>query len=104
MKFLNKYNTGKYNIRMTQTFLNRDKVDSIKKDMMLNQYNFKLDDNKIGCEVNNNIYFIGEGHHRMQAALEIWKESNDYSNVENLIKNAYLYHIKHEPISFRFKF
>ena len=104
LKFLNKYNTGKYNIRMTQTFLDRKKVDSIKKDMLLHKYNFELDSNKIGCEVNNGVYYVTEGHHRMQAALEIWKENKDYSNVEGLLGNGYLYHIKHEPISFRFKF
>lgn len=104
LKFLNKYNTGKYNIKMTQNFLDRDKVNSIKKDMLLNKYDFNLDGNKIGIEAYNDTYYISEGHHRMQAALEIWKEKGDYINVENLIKNGYIYHIKHEPISFRFRF
>lgn len=99
LKILNKYN-GKYN-RMTQTFLDRKKVDSIKKDMLSHDYNFELDGNKIGCEVKKCIMLQKD---RMQAALEIWKETKDYSNIGNLLKNAYLYHIKHEPISFRFKF
>jgi len=104
LKFINKYNTGKYNIRMTQNFIDRQKVNSIKKSMMSNEYNFDIDSNKIAYEMTNGIYYITEGHHRMQAALEIWKENKDYSNVDKLIGNAYRYTIKSEPISFRFKF
>ena len=104
LKFINKYNTGKYNIRMTQNFIDRQKVNSIKKSMMSNEYNFDIDSNKIAYEMTNGIYYITEGHHRMQAALEIWKENGNYECVRNLIKNGLKWIIKKKPNSYRFIF
>lgn len=103
-EFFNKYNTGLYDIRMTQYFIDESKVDSIKKSMINGDYNFDENNNIIGVEIFNNVYYITEGHHRMNAALKIWSEYNDYSFVEKLISNSKKYIIKKKPLSYKFKF
>lgn len=105
MKYLSSLfkGTGSLNIRMTQNYIDKSKVNSIKKSMFDNKYDFDDPSNKIAYEIYDDVYYITEGHHRMQAALEVWVETNDYSCVENLIYNAIGYKINKKPISFRFK-
>lgn len=105
MKFLNFFNnTGDFLIRMTQSSLNKDKVKEIKNKMISGDFDFTKDENKIGYEFLENVYYITEGHHRMQAALEIWKENGNYECVRNLIKNGLKWIIKKKPNSYRFIF
>jgi hypothetical protein len=104
MNFLNYFNnTGKYNIRMTQFGVDRNKSQKIKESMKSGNYDFEIDSNRIGFEIFNNVFYITEGHHRMQAALEIWKETKDYSFVERLIENGLKWSINKLPKSYRFK-
>lgn len=103
MKFLKLFtDTGNYKLKMTQSSVDKSKVEQMKKSMKSNSFDFTIDNNKIGYEVFNDTYYVTEGHHRMQAALEIWKETSDYSFVENLIKNGLRYDISKKPQSFRF--
>ena len=104
MIYLTRYDTGKYKIRMTQNFIDKEKVLSIINDMIQDKYDFNDYSNKIGIEFNNHVYYVTEGHHRMQAALEIWKEFKNYQFVEQLIKNALIYPIKYSPQNYRFTF
>jgi len=89
---------------MTQSSLNKDKVKEIKNKMISGDFDFTKDENKIGYEFLENVYYITEGHHRMQAALEIWKENGNYECVRNLIKNGLKWIIKKKPNSYRFIF
>lgn len=104
MNFLNYFNnTGKYNIRMTQFGVDRNKSQKIKESMRSGNYDFEKDSNRIGFEAFNNVFYITEGHHRMQAALELWKETKDYSFVDKLIQNGLRWDINKLPKSYRFK-
>ncbi len=105
MKFLDFFNnTGKLSIRMTQSNVEKEKVNRIKSDMISQKYDFTKDSNKIGYEFIDNTYYITEGHHRMQAALEIWKETGNYEYVESLINNGSRYDVTKKPYnSFKFK-
>lgn len=103
MRFIKPFtNTGKYELKMTQSGIDRIKVDQLKNSMKSNSFDFTINSNRIGFEVFNNTFYITEGHHRMHAALEIWKETNDYSFVEGLILNGLRYTISKCPISYRF--
>jgi len=105
MKYLNFFrSTGKYDLRMTQNFIDTNKVKSIKKSLYENTYDYNKDSNIIAYEFLNNIYYITEGHHRIQASLELWKETKDYSYTENLIKKGLKYSVNKAPINFNFKF
>lgn len=101
-EFFDFNNTGYINLRMTQSFIDKNKVNEIKKSMESNTYDYDLDDNRIGIEIYNNVYYVSEGHHRMQAALEMWKSTGDYTPVENLVKKAVCYDIKYKPVNYRF--
>jgi filamentous hemagglutinin len=104
MNFLNYFNnTGKYNIRMTQFGVDRNKSQKIKESMKSGNYDFEKDSNRIGFETFNNVFYITEGHHRMQAALELWKETKYYSFVDKLIQNGLRCDINKLPKSYRFK-
>lgn len=98
-KYLNfKSNTGKFNIKSTQDFIDRNKVNSIKESMLRGEYKFDVPNNIIACYTKDNIYYITEGHHRMSAALSIWKETGNW-----LISNSIKYEINKIPHSYNFK-
>ena len=104
MNFLNYFNnTGKYNIRMTQFGVDRNKSQKIKESMKSGNYVFEKDSNRVGFEIFNNVFYITEGHHRIQAALELWKETKDYSFVDKLIQNGLRWDINKLPKSYRLK-
>lgn len=57
MKYLNFFrSTGKYDLRMTQNFIDTNKVKSIKKSLYENTYDYNKDSNIIAYEFLNNIY------------------------------------------------
>jgi RHS repeat-associated protein len=65
--------------------LDAGKVNKIKESMQSGNYNFQSPEGRIGGWVDaEGNYMIGEGHHRMQAAIE----SGDSSNVQNLLKHG----------------
>ena len=78
------------NIRGTQSGLrNPHVVDEIKRSMLENKYDFSLLNNRIGGYFDRQgTYHISEGHHRMTAALEIYRETGENKFVYELIKNV----------------
>ena len=48
---------------MTQSSLDKDKVKEIKNKMISGDFDFTKDENKIGYEFLENVYYITEGHH-----------------------------------------
>lgn len=98
-----KLDTGKFNIKSTQSLIDDLKVKSIKETMINGLYDFEDPNNIIACYVKDNIYYITEGHHRMQAALNIWRETGNYSFVDELIINSIKYETNKIPPSYNFK-
>jgi filamentous hemagglutinin len=76
-------------------------VDKIKQDMLAGTYDWdgsrglldpvtgELLDGRIGGYLGDDgTYYVGEGHHRMNAALEIFEETGDSSYVDQLLENG----------------
>ena len=77
-------------IKATQIGLRNPKqIDGMKKDMLDGTFDFSLPKNQVGGFVDSNgIYYMGEGHHRMVAAQEIYKETGDAKYINKLIENG----------------
>ena len=43
-------------------------------------------------------YYIGEGHHRMAAAMEIFEETGNPSNVNRLLENGLWTEVERAPV------
>lgn len=73
-----------------QTLLSSpDLVDQIKRDMLAGEYDYESSRGRIaGWRDQRKTYYIGEGHHRMAAALEVFRETGDHSHVMRLIENG----------------
>jgi RHS repeat-associated protein len=66
-----------------------EKVAELKNAMLGGKYRFTDPEGQIGGWINSKgEYMIGEGHHRMQAALDAAKESGDMSYVQQLLQNG----------------
>jgi DNA-directed RNA polymerase beta' subunit len=91
------------NIKGTQVGLrNPTQIDSIKHDMINEIYDFKKIDNIIAGYVDSKgNYYVTEGHHRMVAAMEIYKETGNASYVKKLLSNGKWTEIKKPPIDAR---
>ncbi|CDL81248.1 hypothetical protein [Xenorhabdus szentirmaii] len=64
-------------------------IDSMKKDMLDGTYDFKNIKNIIGGEIDSKgVYYVGDGHHRMAAAQEIYKETGDATYIHKLIEHG----------------
>jgi hypothetical protein len=104
LKFFDfKNNTGIYKIRSIQTSIDTNKSNLINLSMLNGNYDFKDKNNIIAYYFINNKYIVTEGNHQMFAALTIWKETGEYSFVENLLKYGIKYNINLEPTNFAFK-
>ncbi|MFB0773613.1 Rhs family protein, partial [Proteus cibi] len=77
-------------IKATQIGLRNPKqIDGMKKDMLDGTFDFSLPKNQVGGFVDSNgTYYMGEGHHRMVAAQEIYKETGDAKYINKLIENG----------------
>ena len=65
------------------------KVAQIKNDMLNGNYDFTAPRGRIAGFINDSgDYMINEGNHRMQAAMQIYQETGDASNVMTLIENG----------------
>lgn len=65
------------------------KVAQIKNDMLNGNYDFTAPRGRIAGFINDaGDYMINEGNHRMQAAMQIYQETGDSSNVMKLIENG----------------
>ena len=57
--------------------------------MLSGNYKFLEDCGRIGGYIDEaGNYYIGEGHHRMNAAMEIFEETGDASFVNQLLENG----------------
>ncbi|MEP0345625.1 RHS repeat-associated core domain-containing protein [Rhodopirellula bahusiensis] len=63
-------------------------VAEIKGDMQAGRYRFKSDEGRIGGYYNEGCYYIGEGHHRMNAAMQIFEETGNSYFVEQLLQHG----------------
>ncbi|OCG38894.1 hypothetical protein A9G29_10125 [Gilliamella sp. Fer2-1] len=91
------------NIKGTQVGL-RDpaSVDRLKNDMLSGNFNFEADFGRIGGYIDNKgNYYVGAGHHRMVAAMEIYKATGDASYIRKLIKNGRWTPIDKPPVDMR---
>lgn len=62
-----------------------EKVDSIKADMLSGDYDYDLPENRIDGSQVGKTYYVGDGHHRMTAATEIFKETGDAKPMQQLV-------------------
>ncbi len=85
-----KWKGPKIRSAVAQTALrDRKVVDQIKCDMLNDEYLFTADRGRIGgYKDSDGTYYIGEGHHRMNAALEIFEETGNTSYVDALLENG----------------
>jgi len=63
-------------------------VGRIKKAMLEGTYEYTAKKGIIAGWINNGKYILGEGHHRIAAAMEILKETKNATPLLNLIKNG----------------
>jgi RHS repeat-associated protein len=90
-------------IRGTQKGLrDPDLVDKIKQDMLSDQYRYSSLEGKIGGFLDEDgVYHIGEGHHRMTAAMEIYQETGDASYINQLLQEGRWTQVTTPPSSSR---
>lgn len=71
-----------------QTLLGEpEKVDQLKEDMLAGRYRFDTPVGRIaGWRDAKGTYYIAEGHHRINAALEIYWETGDRSHLDLLLQ------------------
>jgi len=77
-------------VRGTQIGLQKPaQVDHIKAAMKRGSYAFSEPRGKIGGFVDKKgVYHVVEGHHRMAAAMELWKETGDPRHVQSLVQHG----------------
>lgn len=65
-------------------------VDSIKQSIVAGTFDFKELNNRIGgyYQPRNKIFYVAEGNHRLAAALEIAKETGNWSPAKKLLQNG----------------
>jgi hypothetical protein len=64
--------------------LNPGQIDQIKADMLANRFDYEAS-RIAGVRDSRGIYYVKVGHHRMVAALEIYKERRDPKPVLELL-------------------
>ncbi|MCX9044969.1 RHS repeat-associated core domain-containing protein, partial [Citrobacter portucalensis] len=77
-------------IRGTQIgFKDPDYIDIVKNKMFNNDFDFSLLENKIGGYFDcKGVYHVGDGHHRMAAAIELYKETGSENYILNLLEHG----------------
>ena len=77
-------------IRGTQIgFKDPDYIDIVKNKMFNNDFDFSLLENKIGGYFDcKGVYHVGDGHHRMAAAIELYKETGNENYILNLLEHG----------------
>ena len=71
-----------------QTLLsNLEFIDQVKDKMLAEEFRFETPEGRVfGWKDERGTYYISEGHHRIVAALEIYKESGDRSYLDRLLE------------------
>lgn len=88
-------NNNKLIVRYTQNFLDKNKVNNIKK-IINKQW---LSNNPVAFEVFNNKLYLTEGHHRFEAALQL----SDNELLRTLFNTAIYHQVKRKPKSYKRK-
>ena len=78
-------------IRGTQPVLVKQATyHQVKETMSNNRYDYMQPENRIGGYqvVDRNIFYVGDGHHRMAAAMDIYWETGNAEPVEKLTSHG----------------
>ena len=74
-------------------------IPKYKADMQNGRFRFEAPEGRIsGWRDPQGNYYIGNGHHRMAAAMEIFEETGDPSNVNRLLENGYWTPVERPPV------
>ena len=91
-KIAKKFNIEDLNVKLRGTQggkLDASKVTSLKESMQDGTFDFSSKEGKIGVSIDKSgTVHIGEGHHRVGAAVEIFEEPGDVGPLEKLLNNA----------------
>ncbi len=80
-------------------FREPENIANIKADMQNNRYRFESPEGQVaGWKDAQGNYYLGEGHHRMAAAMEIFEETGDPSNVNRLLQNGHWTIVERPPV------
>ncbi len=65
-------------------------IEAFKRDMLEERFLFESSEGRIGGHYHERrrIFFVGEGHHRLAAALEIAKETGDWRPFRRLLRHG----------------
>jgi hypothetical protein len=90
-------------IRGTQIGLrDPDSVDNIKADMLAGRYAYQEPRGRIGgFRDRKGTYHVGAGHHRMAAAMEIYRETGDLGAVQQLLRWGRWDEVESAPVDSR---
>jgi hypothetical protein len=67
---------------------NPENVAALKASMLDETFNYTAPKGRIGGVRVNGHYFVGEGHHRITAAMEIFSETGNDAPLKNLLSNG----------------
>jgi hypothetical protein len=81
---------------------NPEQVDQIKADMLAKRFAYHEARGRVtGLHGPRGVYYVKDGHHRMVAAMEIYKETGDATPVLELIRWGKWDESDHRPIDRR---
>jgi hypothetical protein len=63
-------------------------IDQLKLDMLTGRFRYESWEGQISGWIDKETYFISEGHHRVNAALEIYWETGDRSYLDRLLEHG----------------
>jgi len=77
-----------------------DKIEAFKRDMREGRFRYESAEGRIGGHYHERrrIFFVGEGHHRLAAALEIAKEDGDWRPFKNLVRHGIWEKFDRKPV------
>ncbi|WP_434339499.1 hypothetical protein [Motilimonas cestriensis] len=91
-KALKKTKLGKYDAKImghTDTLRNPSQIDNMKQDMLDGNYRYDSPEGIISGAIDEKgVMHIGEGQHRVNAALEIFEETGDRKPLNNLVTSS----------------
>ncbi|HST20354.1 MAG TPA: DUF4157 domain-containing protein [Blastocatellia bacterium] len=80
-------------------FREPESIPQIKADMQNGTFRFEAPEGRIaGWRDAQGNYYLSEGHHRMTAAMEIFEETGDPSNVNRLLQNGLWREVERAPV------
>jgi hypothetical protein len=83
--------SGLYVMSHTQSTVDEfDKIETMKRDMREGNFLYESPEGRLGGHYyeRRRVFFVGEGHHRLAAALEIAREDGDWRPFRQLIRHG----------------